>query len=341
MSNNTVDDALAYGRTHVEIGILATTICILICLSVLGNLAVIVAIYKSHQLRDEISNRLTINLAITDLVNGAVVMTSSLISTVSDGWDMGSLYCDLICCVNYCLIIVSMLTLFFISLDRYQAIIHPLLYTEIITSRRITMMISYTWVQGLVFCVIPAMLHWVEYDYHEAICAIQWHKERDQAIFYVVAAFILCFLMPGLALGFCYCKILKEVKKKSQVHPSVYQNNQDGSISKKKKYSTSSKAVRSLLIIVCAYFICMTPFSVTKLIKVSWENKTFLRGSLNTAASVIAFCSSAINPLIYGIFRRDFRAAYKRLICKVKQGGNPSNITTAHATEDDLDSSDH
>ena len=32
----------------------------------------------------------------------------------------------------------------------------------------------------------------------------------------------------------------------------------------------SSQAIKSLMIVVCAYFICMTPFCVTKLYKVSW-----------------------------------------------------------------------
>ena len=38
---------------------------------------------------------------------------------------------------------------------------------------------------------------------------------------------------------------------------------------KQRNYSTSSKAVKSLLIVVLAFFICMTPFSITKLYKVT------------------------------------------------------------------------
>ena len=160
------------------------------------------------------------------------------------------------------------------------------------------------------------------------VCAIQWHKERDQALYYVIVAFILCFLLPGVVLAICYIKILKEVKKSSKVHPAPELSQSEGSTHPKKNYSTSSKAVRSLLIIVCAYFICMTPFSVTKLVKVVTDDEMFLTGGLNTAASIVEFCSSAINPLIYGIFRRDFRKAYQQLLFKA---GILRSYTTEHS----------
>ena len=174
------------GRTTAEVAVLSTSLVTLILLSLLGNTAVIIAILNSNHLRDEISNRLTINLAITDLLNGTFVMTSSLVSTIHDDWHMGAFYCDFICAANYCLIIASMLTLCFISIDRYYAIIYPLHYVNIITPTKINIMIAYTWFQGLAFCATPVIFQWVEFDYWEVIP----YRSRQTLIIHV--SFVGC-----------------------------------------------------------------------------------------------------------------------------------------------------
>ncbi|XP_062603418.1 5-hydroxytryptamine receptor 1A-alpha-like [Saccostrea cucullata] len=291
-------------RNDIENIFLAFALMIVMLFSVFGNIAVMIAIFMSRALREEMSNRLTMNLAITDLSNGLIVMFSSLSSVINDSWKFGSVFCDLICAINYCLIITSMLTLCFISCDRFQAIAYPLHYVSRIKPKHMYIMIAYSWFQGIVFSVVPPALRWVEYDYWEAICAIQWHRERQQAVYYVVIAFLLCFLLPGVILIINYYKIIKQVKSKVSC---------PGGPMPAKSYSTSSKAIRSLLIVVIAYFVCMTPFSVTKLMKVVIAQETVLNSQINSVASVVAFISSAVNPLIYGIFRKDFRLAYKRI----------------------------
>ncbi|XP_048729850.1 5-hydroxytryptamine receptor 4-like [Ostrea edulis] len=296
-------------RGEIENVFLALTLGIVALFSVFGNVAVIIAIFMSHVLREELPNRLIVNLAIADLTNGFFVMSSSLLSVMADCWEFGAVYCDFMCAMNYCLLITSMLTLCFISCDRFQAITYPLHYLDRIKPVHINVMIAYSWLQGVLFSVVPSALDWVEYDYWETVCAIQWHRER-QAIYYVVFAFILCFLLPGFILILNYYKIIKQINTK------VTCSTAPGST-----YSTSSKAIRSLLIVVIAYFVCMTPFSVTKLIKVFITQETLLNSRVNSAASVVAFMSSAVNPFIYGIFRKDFRRAYKRIVVSILNRG--------------------
>ena len=52
--------------------------------------------------------------------------------------------------MNYCLIVVSMMTLAFISIDRFVHIVYPLQYREIITIARIRITIVWTWIQGAI-----------------------------------------------------------------------------------------------------------------------------------------------------------------------------------------------
>lgn len=300
---------------------LAIIMVLFIFFSVFGNVLVVLAVIKTPSLREEKSNYLVINLAVTDMLNGATVMLSTFVALTTDTRTVPYGLCNLMCAANYCFIISSMMTLCFISVDRLYAVVFPLKYLDLITSKTLAILIAESWIQGIIFSMVPIIEDWIEYDYHEITCAIQWHKNGDNAIYYVVVAFILCFLGPGLVLGFNYIKILREAKKKMKIWAVTLQTSKNNSVKKKvKKESASAKTVRSLLIVVCAYFICMTPFSVTKLIKVS-STRDIISGPVNSTASLFAFASSVVNPMIYGIFRRDFRRAFQ-LIMRKRQSEN-------------------
>lgn len=306
------------GRNTVTIVIVSMALIIIMFVSIFGNLGVLFAIGKVRQLRKDGSYILIINLAITDLANGSLVMLSALIGLVMDSWQLGQVICDITCALNYCLMITSMLTLFFISCDRYQAIVHPLKYHSRMTKKTITAMILYAWFQGIAFSVTPVIFGWIEYDYWEAICAINWYKEQEQALYYVIAAFILCYLIPGVLMAICYIRISFIANKAKYL-----QNNK---ISETRS-AVSRKVIRSLIIVVVAYFICLSPFSITKLMKVI--SRDSVPGPVSTAASLIAYCSSAVNPWIYGIFRRDFRCAYKALLIQLC-GRSKKTVQSSH-----------
>ncbi|XP_069119281.1 histamine H2 receptor-like [Argopecten irradians] len=301
-------------RTTVEIVFSAMFLLVVIITSVFGNMAVIVAVAVSRHLREEHASVLIVNLAVTDLINGLTVMVSSFSSMVADRWVFGHAMCSIVCAINYCLIITSMLTLCFISFDRYQAVLRPLAYPMWISRTKVNVTIVYSWFQGVVFSVVPVILQWIQYDYWEAVCAIQWQQEKEQAVYYVVTAFLLCFFLPGLALVVNYFLVVREVRRSTR---SLQPLNELPNSRKKSNYSQSKKVVKSLLVVVLAYFVCMTPFSVTKLIKVIVSDTNFVSGRINTFASLVAYCSSSVNPFIYGILRKDFRNAYKLIFKKI------------------------
>ena len=300
-------------REPFETAISVTFLVVTMVTAVIGNTAVIAVVCKQRAMRREVSNLLIINLSITDLSNTVLVMMSALVALLVDEWPFGKFWCDCTCALNYCLIIVSMLTLCCISIDRYQAVMHPLSYSMCITRRRLLCVIGYTWVQGLVFGMVPSFLNWVDFDYWEAICAIQWHLYRPSSLIYVISAFVLCFLGPGIVLIYCYTIIISEVKKQ-KIHLVAQRSNEKSFDKNKRRVSDRAKITWSLITVVLAYFICTTPFSVTKLVKVSATDSNIVPGPVNLVSSLLGFLASAINPLIYGIFRRDYRNAYIQLL---------------------------
>ncbi len=312
-------------RDVLENALVAVVILLLLLASVIGNLAVLVAVYTNRHLRDELSSVFIVNLSFTDLASALTVILTSFVAVCADYWPMGQVVCDIVCMANYCFIIVSMLTLSFISVDRYIAVVRPLCYHRMVNKTKVHLMIAYSWFQGMAFSVVPVIYRWVKYDYWEGTCAIQWHQQRDQTLRYVITAFVVCFLFPSIILVVCYSQVVKTAKSTIiMIAPVTYSDHGQGDIpdqghgqGQSMKYTTSYKAIYGLLVVVVAFFVCMAPFSVTKLYKVSVSHDNVLKNYVSLVSSVIAYMSSALNPLIYGIFRKDFRTAFKLLFIKL------------------------
>lgn len=83
----------------------------------------------------------------------------------------------------------------------------------------------------------------------------------------------------------------------------------------KRVYQRERRATVTIAIIVAAFLICWLPFSITYLIDTvgSYDLKD-TKGFL--VIFWLGYCNSAVNPVLYSIFNRDFRLAFKRLLCK-------------------------
>ena len=287
-----------------QVVLLSATLLFIIITAFLGNLMVIYAIYQTPRLREQINYIFLINLGVSDLCNSILVMTTSLVMAATNGRHVPVHWCRFNCMANYELIIVSMLTLAGISIDRYQAIMHPFEYSTRMTQGKVLVMVLYPWLQGLAFALAPVAMDWIEYDYAEVVCAISWQREKQQAVYYVIVAFIICFLAPGLVMLFAYISIMREVKR----------SNTSGAPANIAK--ATRKTLRSLLIVVLCFFICMTPFCVTKLLKVILADSA-VPGYANEISTLFQYMSSVVNPFIYAIFRKDFRDAFYKIFWAV------------------------
>ncbi|CAD5115154.1 DgyrCDS4157 [Dimorphilus gyrociliatus] len=233
----------------------------------------------------------------SDILNAVLVMLTAVITVTGDVREIPSIWCKLVCSFNYCLIIASMMTMFFIGVDRYFSIVYLFQHRDLITKYVIYGFISWSWIQGIAFGVVPPIIKgWVHYDYWEAICAIDWNMEGT--VIYVIAAFTMCFAIPFVGLVFIYSSIIKAAFTKNSKRLEENRAHKD------------IKLILSLFTIVVLFFIFMAPFCVTKLLKVI---KYRLDNRVSTAASILQYMASACNPFVYAIYRPDMRKGLKKL----------------------------
>nr|XP_006814684.1 PREDICTED: 5-hydroxytryptamine receptor 7-like [Saccoglossus kowalevskii] len=350
-------------RDLLPIVIINVILILIIATAVFGNVLVCVAVYRSRALRNQVSNLFIVNLALTDCCNAVLVMPASLASTITNRWVFSSEWCNGVCFLNYCFIIVSMCTLGLISLDRYFAVAQPLHYQTIVTRVRACVFIASTWVLGFIFASPPVFMNWIWYDNFEVVCAINWEENNDQVVIYTLSAFAICFCVPAIVMMFSYYGIYKIARKHSRliaaendrmaaVAEKIDQDKQVSQIDSQVQLTNSShlsdsgkntgkqernnkkqsprkgKATRTIVTMVAVFFICLTPFCITKVLKAVYKDNGVVGMWVNTLATLLAYFNSCCNPIIYSITRRDFRRAFMvTLRCLRKYGKTPNEVT--------------
>uniref|UniRef100_T1KL44 G-protein coupled receptors family 1 profile domain-containing protein n=1 Tax=Tetranychus urticae TaxID=32264 RepID=T1KL44_TETUR len=79
-----------------------------------------------------------------------------------------------------------------------------------------------------------------------------------------------------------------------------------------------TKAAKTVGIIVGGFIICWFPFFTIYLIRGYCRDQNCVPKLLLTIFTWLGYTNSAVNPIIYGLFSRDFRRAFKNIICKCK-----------------------
>ncbi|CAH1188106.1 unnamed protein product [Phyllotreta striolata] len=81
-----------------------------------------------------------------------------------------------------------------------------------------------------------------------------------------------------------------------------------------KRFRMETKAAKTLAIIVGGFIFCWLPFFTMYLVRAFCQD--CIHPLLFSTLFWLGYCNSAINPLIYALFSKDFRFAFKRIICK-------------------------
>ncbi|XP_050087007.1 octopamine receptor Oamb-like isoform X1 [Anopheles aquasalis] len=81
-----------------------------------------------------------------------------------------------------------------------------------------------------------------------------------------------------------------------------------------KRFRMETKAAKTLAIIVGLFVLCWLPFFTMYLVRPFCGD--CINELLFSVVFWIGYCNSAINPMIYALFSKDFRFAFQRIICR-------------------------
>ncbi|XP_034940044.1 octopamine receptor Oamb [Chelonus insularis] len=102
-----------------------------------------------------------------------------------------------------------------------------------------------------------------------------------------------------------------------------------------KRFRMETKAAKTLGIIVGGFILCWLPFFTMYMVRAFCPN--CIHPTVFSVLFWLGYCNSAINPCIYALFSKDFRFAFKRIICNffckrnknsLRRGSDGSQLAT-------------
>ncbi|XP_024874266.1 5-hydroxytryptamine receptor 2A-like isoform X1 [Temnothorax curvispinosus] len=200
----------------VPIILRAIVLCLLILITIVGNLFVIAAILLERNLQS-VANYLIVSLAVADLMVACLVMPLGAVYEINSAWSLGPELCDMwtssdvLCCT------ASILHLVAIAVDRYWAVT-DINYIQARNPRRIGTMIVTVWVVSLGISLAP-QLGWKDPDYLVRIAQGTCLVSQDPA--YQIFATCATFYLPLLVILFLYWRIFQAARKRIRKRPGT------------------------------------------------------------------------------------------------------------------------
>ncbi|NXT98574.1 HRH2 protein, partial [Buphagus erythrorhynchus] len=242
----------------------------------------------------------------------------SIIYEVTGMWLFGKLFCKVWISFDVMFCTASIVTLCFISLDRYCSVVTPYHYSRRMSRGRCIVMTCTVWVYSSLISFLPVMQGWneipgVDFDAgRECIFVTNW-------VFAIVAS-ALAFFLPFTVMCSMYFFIyrasrLKATRIMSQTLEIHYHPN-----SKRQNHlQLENKATRTISIIISVFVLCWLPYFVLNVwlaARGTDSTSTVLLGTFKII-TWLGYCNSTINPLLYAFLNRDFQHALKKLlICR-------------------------
>ncbi|CAG2174160.1 unnamed protein product, partial [Oppiella nova] len=85
-----------------------------------------------------------------------------------------------------------------------------------------------------------------------------------------------------------------------------------------KRFHAETKAAKTVGIIVGGFILCWLPFFTVYLARAFCVNEDCIPDLLLSIFVWLGYCNSMINPCIYGLFSKDFRRAFRNIMCRCK-----------------------
>ena len=274
-------------------------------LIIFGNTLTIVAISKFYFLRS-VSNLFTVSLAAADLLIATVLPLSSFLR-YTDLITNQKIPCWCSTIVTVASQCASLLTLLAMAIDRYIAVVYPLRYETLMTSRRAYIMIAIVWTYSI---LLPGLSVPITGIWPVDFCAVV-NLVSPKVYQTLYTGTIIGAIVPIILV---YMRIFYVARKQARsigIQPVAGSStNPDSDLSNVFK----KRMNKMMTIVVGCFLLCWLPYSLTSSLRKTLKPTPRWLLYSNRITIALLYCNSFMNPIIYGWKNRMFRVAYKRLL---------------------------
>uniref|UniRef100_A0A8C8SK75 Growth hormone secretagogue receptor type 1 n=1 Tax=Pelusios castaneus TaxID=367368 RepID=A0A8C8SK75_9SAUR len=284
-----------------------TAVCLgLFVVGVAGNLLTVLILWRCRELKTT-TNLYLGSMAVSDLIILLGLPLDLYRLWRSRPWIFGQLLCRLSQYTSEACTYCTILHITALTVERYLAICFPLKAKVVITKRRVKAVIGALWAFALLSAAPFFFLVGVEQpdnqtDFSRECKAVQ--SGLLAAMLWVTTSY---FVLPVLCLNVLYGLIGRELWRNK-----VQARGPTGTLREKRHRQT----IRILAVVVLAFVICWLPFHVGRIIFINTQNSRMMLFSqyFNIFALQLFYLSASINPILYNLISKKYRAAAYKLL---------------------------
>ncbi|XP_002731715.1 G-protein coupled receptor 161-like [Saccoglossus kowalevskii] len=196
----------------IDVVVKAVLLGLIFITAVFLNTMVSLTLHKKTHLMTT-GNRYVFSLTVPNCIFSILVLPFIFVSVINGEWIFGVVWCNFTGFITIAVLSGSMIMLAVIALDRYYAVVRPMLYPLAVTNIRSVPIIVCTWLIAII-CSLPPSFGWSNYKFHPAksSCLPLW----NQHISYTVFLFVVCYLTPFIIMAVCYTHILNVARTKAR-----------------------------------------------------------------------------------------------------------------------------
>ena len=324
MNNSTQINSSDDTRCSEAVSVLFTTAMAVITFGgLIGNLLVFVTVKRNRNLRTS-TNYYYVNMAVSDFIASLTAwplyLTDEIITSKGSLIDspLATPGCKVAVYVRLVSSIVSILSLVLIAVERFIATVYPLKARLLSSKIRIILMFA-VWFIAFGYLVPMFYFHKVEDVGEETFCRFTWDDTLALAIYHIVALIMLT-IAPLITIVILYSRIMCALRQRPNTECSA-----GSSIAEQKRRKQSQNIMRIFKSIVIAYCICLVPFMVYLILKMTFSElftKDKCKWILGFSYFVLPSLSTAINPVILFSFSSNFRLtlqAFCSSLCRLEK----------------------
>ncbi|XP_034744355.1 relaxin-3 receptor 1-like [Etheostoma cragini] len=317
---------------RVVIALVYLVVCVL---GLVGNLLALFLLHSRHRGHHHSSiNCFVMSLALTDL-QFVLTLPFWAVDTLLDfRWPFGRVMCKIVSSVTTLNMYASVFFLTAMSVTRYHSLVTSLkMGSPSIATARAKWASLTIWVVSLVVTLPHALYSTtVQVSTDDELCLVRF-SDSDSSHWdpqvllglYQTQKVLLGFVVPLIVISVCYLLLLKFILRRRIVGSMVNASVPERSESERGRLRRRSKVTRSVTIVVLSFFICWLPNQALTLwgVLIKFDLVPFSKAFYNAQAYAfpltvcLAHANSCLNPVLYCLIRKEYRAGLKELLLRV------------------------
>ena len=294
----------------VSLVVLESALMILIELAaLLGNLMVCLAVYRSKRLQT-IPNMYVVMLAISDALMAALAMPMAVAFLITGRWLFSDQVCQFQGFLTFLFALVSVLTMTAIAVNRFLHMVKPNFYRSHVGVRETLVSLAVIAILGGLGAGLAPIVGWARFlEHHGKVFCFMEFESTTVEKFYIGVLDIFYILIPMGVIYCCYFRIFTLVR----AHNKETFASASAPTGSRRFNVEEVKVTKVLFVIVLGFTICWSPIALLDFIDVVSTHSVCIPREVFLLYIYLGYGSCSINPFIYGIMNRTFRAEFVRI----------------------------